>query len=135
MFRRGGNLVWRWPRTASWLQCDAGMRKLACMTRAALVVPVLVLVSGCGDRCKQAYDAGYKAGLAAGTLNATKAAKGTDAFAPEMEASAAAQPNWTSGPVFTEVCGGAGVDVGSSHIEPGESGCVRVFSDGRIERY
>lgn len=111
------------------------MRKLWPVGRAALVVTAVVFVSACGNGYQEAYEEGYEAGLAAGKLDAKKAVKVPEVCEPESEASAAAAPNWTSGPAFTEVCGGGGVDVGSTHIQPGESGCVRVFNDGRIERY
>lgn len=40
-----------------------------------------------------------------------------------------------SGTYSTEVCGGNGVDVNGKHHGPGKTGCVRVYSDGRIEKY
>lgn len=130
-----GDTVWWRLKISTCLQRDVNMRKLGLMGRATLVVAMSVFVLACGDGYQEAYDAGYDAGLAAGKLNATKAVKDPEACGPEPEASADAQPSWTSGPLFTAVCGGAGVDVGSTHIEPGESGCVRVFGDGRVERY
>lgn len=126
---------WSSGGSRMWLQLDVNMRKLGTIGRAALVVAVVEFVSACGNGYQEAYDAGYEAGLAAGTLDAKNAVKVPEACEPESEARAAAAPGWTSGPAFTEVCGGGGVDVGSTHIEPGEAGCVRVFNDGRIERY
>jgi hypothetical protein len=41
----------------------------------------------------------------------------------------------SSGVYSTEVCGGNGVDVNGKHHSAGKTGCVRVFSDGRIEKY
>ena len=35
----------------------------------------------------------------------------------------------------TEVCGGGGVNVGGRHYSSGQTGCVRVLSDGTVQRY
>ena len=40
-----------------------------------------------------------------------------------------------SGAYSTEVCGGNGVNVNGKHHSAGKTGCVRVYSDGRIEKY
>jgi succinate dehydrogenase/fumarate reductase-like Fe-S protein len=45
------------------------------------------------------------------------------------------QSTYTSGISSTSVCGGGGVEVNGKHHGAGKTGCVRVYSDGRIEKY
>ena len=105
---------------------------------ATLCCAISVLFVGCGNDCGDAYDAGYAAGMVAGSSRHDGIAQGAQSSQecpPDPATSAQPRTGWNAGPTSTEVCGGGGVDVGTDHIEPGDSGCVRVFGDGRIKRY
>lgn len=120
------------------LHRNGGTRKPARLMLVVLQVAISVSAGGCGNRCSDAYDAGYAAGLAAGSSRDSEAAQEVQKAQerkPDLSSGEQEASGWNSGPTATEVCGGGGVDIGTEHIEPGDSGCVRVFSDGRIERY
>lgn len=86
-----------------------------------LVVFILSLILyGCKDRYKEGYDIGYSDGVAI-TENRLK---------NEYE-----EKNNRLSVTSTEVCGGGGVNVNNKHYAGGKTGCVRVYSDGRVVRY
>lgn len=100
------------------------------MRRTLLVsflLPTLLL--GCKDRYQEGYEVGY--------------ADATDEVTQEMKAKCENEVNeareeartFSYGPTVTEVCGGAGINMNGKHIPPGKTGCVRAYSDGRVERY
>jgi hypothetical protein len=35
----------------------------------------------------------------------------------------------------TAACGGNGITLNGKHYSGGKTGCVKVYSDGRVERY
>lgn len=95
-----------------------------------LVVCLLPLsLLGCKDRYQEGYEAGY--------------ADATDEVTQEMRAKCESEVSeareescsYSYSSVVTETCGGAGVNFNGKYISPGKTGCVRVYSDGRIERY
>lgn len=94
---------------------------------------VLIALSGCSDR----YQEGYEQGFSDATTQATAVAeqKCQETIEQEMRSCRAAITNEVSSYVQTTVCGGGGVNVGKRHYASGKTGCVRVFSDGRVEQY
>ena len=93
-----------------------------------------LLTSACTDR----YQEGYEAGRIAGAIEARAASERACAIRV-AEAEQACQTNnrAQNSPSFvtTEVCGGTGVHLNGKHYPGGKTGCVRVYSDGRVVRY
>ena len=89
---------------------------------------------GCKDRFQEGYDAGYEDGSLQSKLIGEKQCE------ERLEAEKRSCRNlglsygYSSGS-STEVCGGGGVNLNGKHYEAGKTGCVRVFSDGRVVRY
>jgi hypothetical protein len=79
-----------------------------------LLLSAVVGVLGCRDRIEERYQAGYADGV-----EAERKAARIEPFR-----------NWT-----TTVCGGNGVTVNGTHVRGGPTGCVRVASDGTVQRY
>lgn len=98
----------------------------------AVALPLLVGCSG-------GYDDGYQAGFAAGFRSRDEEVAALREQGENCDSSGSSYSFGDSsaytGAVVTEVCGGGGVNVGKKHYAPGKTGCVRVFSDGRVERY
>ena len=98
-------------------------------TRCVLLL--FIGLTGCADRYQEGYTAGYEAGAAAARAREV-------AQCEEKQREQERQRTLFESPsaaVTTEVCGGAGVNVNGRHVSGGKSGCVRVFDDGRVERY
>lgn len=102
-------------------------------------ITLLFLVSlvsfGCSDRFKEEYEKGYQAGYAEGQYYAEKECdeklkKERTTCQEEIE-SLTRESSFSS----TEVCGGGGVNLNGRHYAGGKTGCVRVFSNGKVERY
>lgn len=94
----------------------------------------LSAIAGCKDRFQEGYEAGYSDGLSDGTDSAEN--KCTEKV--EEEKKACRDQSYltdTSSEVTTEVCGDAGVNANGKHYSGGKTGCVRVYSDGRVDRY
>ena len=91
---------------------------------------VIFTIAGCKDRYDEGYASGYVDGSAAGEkIGFEKAMDQRDAESSAIESYA------SSSYVTTEVCGGSGVNVNGKHYAGGKTGCVRVFSDGKVQRY
>lgn len=90
---------------------------------------VLVLLAGCNDRYEEGYRMGYSEGRSAGYAEAKKAAE------EEQERRQRMTSAFSASSVATQVCGGGGVTVNGRHHSPGKTGCVRVLSDGTVQRY
>lgn len=102
---------------------------------AKFLIPIfLLMLYGCKDR----YEEGFQEGFADGFDQATAIANGICSEKIEVEkqscSSKGRQDSFLGG-YSTEVCGGGGVNVGGKFYSGGKKGCVRVFSDGRVERY
>jgi len=81
--------------------------------------------------CKDKFDEGYRAGYSNGVLvTEEKLQKEYDEKIKKLENS-----NREFSISSTSVCGGGGVTVGSKHYEGGKTGCVKVYSDGKVVRY
>ncbi len=93
-----------------------------------LVISIVVLaLYGCKDRYQDGYDAGYAAGV---SFTETRLRSEYEEKLRNFEEKAN-RLSVTS----TEVCGGGGVNVNNKHYPGGKTGCVRVYSDGRVVRY
>jgi hypothetical protein len=91
---------------------------------------LVVCLAGCADKYQEGYAAGYEAGeVAARTRDAAQCEE------RQREQERLRTQSDSSAYVTTEVCGGAGVNVNGRHVAGGKTGCVRVFSDGRVQRY
>jgi len=92
----------------------------------------LFALSGCSR-----YEEGFKAGYSQGSADAetrVRADYEQRLAVLESEASSKSSASY-SATVQTEVCGGSGVNLNGKHYSGGKTGCVRVLSDGRVERY
>jgi hypothetical protein len=102
--------------------------ELLCLMKKYFVAVVLVtLLSGCSDRYQEGYDAGYSDGA----ITTEKRLK------REYEERLAEQKrdSFSYSSTSVETCGGAGVTVNGKHYQGGKTGCVRVYSDGRVRQY
>ncbi len=101
------------------------------MLRNAFVLwEAIFIMAGGKDRCDEGYVAGHADGSAAGEkigFEKAMAQHETESRAIERYDS----PTY----VATEVCGGSGVNVNGKHYAGGKTGCVRVLSDGTVQRY
>lgn len=101
-------------------------------TKLALSFCAFIFV-GCTDR----YEEGFQKGFADGFDQATAIHNTICSEKIEEEKRVCNAGNDFSSSFdgySTEVCGG-GVNVNGKYHSGGKTGCVRVFSDGRIERY
>lgn len=101
------------------------------MIRLLIVCLAATLVA-----CKDRFDEGYAAGYAEASAAVRKTVEEqceTKVRSCERAASSYTPPSFSS--VTTEVCGGGGVTFNGKHYKPGKTGCVRVFSDGRVQRW
>jgi hypothetical protein len=94
-----------------------------------LAVMCTVLLAACNDRYEEGYRSGYNDGVIAGEKLGLEKATAQQRMAPRYE------PVTESRSVSTSVCGGGGVNLNGKHIKPGKTGCVRVMSDGTVQRY
>ena len=104
-------------------------------SRQFFVLLVTLALFGCADRYQEAYDKGYQAGYVDGLNDEDKKCQARIEderdFCSNRLNSLMSTPSVTS----TEVCGGGGVNVNGRHYPGGKTGCVRVFSNGKVERY
>jgi hypothetical protein len=96
-----------------------------------LFITVLYLLAGCEDKYQKGYDKGYADGVAVTEIKFNELMQQEKDKVKSLER----QSNSYSNSYSTEVCGGNGVDVNGKHHSAGKTGCVRVHSDGRIEKY
>jgi hypothetical protein len=108
------------------------------IVRIVLFYSVVALIAisniGCKDRYQEGYDVGYAEGFSQAKIDAEK--RCIDSL--EEERSSCLDRSYSSGShsgYSTEVCGGGGVTANGKHYEGGKTGCVRVYSDGRVVRY
>jgi hypothetical protein len=95
------------------------------------VLLLVVCLTGCTDKYQEGYAAGYEEGEAA--ARAREVAR-CEEQQREQERHRT-QADSPSAYVTTDVCGGTGVNVNGRHVSGGSTGCVRVYSDGRFQRY
>lgn len=94
----------------------------------ALMVCSILLLVGCGNQTEEAYNSGFVDGF----REAEKVMKEKyENKLSELERSCSKSFGYSS----TEVCGGGGVNLNGKHYSGGKTGCVRVFEDGRVQRY
>ena len=91
----------------------------------SLLLPIILL--GCKDKYQEGYQIGYSDGVRS---MESKLEESEKKLQDEKRKS---QRTFSS--VSTEVCGGSGVNLNGKHYSGGKTGCVRVYSDGRIEKY
>lgn len=101
----------------------------------SMMVLAVAISAGCSDR----YDEGYWAGYAAALAEAQPTTDGLKAALDQCETAKGDAYSTGAGNILrsvtTQVCGGGGVTLNGNHVRPGKTGCVRVFSDGSVERY
>lgn len=100
--------------------------------KLVLVISSLIFV-GCTDRYEEGFQKGFADGFEQATaIQNTICSEKID----EQKRFCGATSEFSSGSggYSTEVCGG-GANVNGEHHKGGKTGCVRVFSDGRVERY
>ncbi len=86
--------------------------------------------------CSDKYEEGFQVGYAQGARDAEVKVRAEleqkiNALEREKSSSTSSYSSTTS----TEVCGGSGVNLNGKHYSGGKTGCVKVFSDGRVEKY
>jgi hypothetical protein len=102
--------------------------KILLITTCAVLTLTL---SGCKDKYKEGFDDGFVQGTASTEARLRKEMdEKIETLKRESERS-----TYNYGGLSTGVCGGGGVTVNGKHHSPGKTGCVRVHSDGRIEKY
>lgn len=100
------------------------------MTRSLPIFMILVTIvlTGCKDKFQEGYESGYADGV-----NATeqRLKKEYEEKISDLERKSRNSFSVTS----TSVCGGGGVNLNGKHYSGGKTGCVRAYSDGRVEKY
>jgi hypothetical protein len=96
-----------------------------------LFISIVILLAGCEDKYQKGYEAGYAEGA---LVTKNRLNELIELQAEKIRRLDGQSTSYSSG-YSTEVCGGNGVDVNGKHHSAGKTGCVRVFSDGRIEKY
>lgn len=102
------------------------------MGNFVLALCVFLFLSGCGDRYQEGHDAGFLDGFNAGSRSAHESCEQKIENAKDM-CEQYSRPTFST--YSTEVCGGSGTNVNGKFYSAGKTGCVRVYSDGRVERY
>lgn len=96
--------------------------------RTFYLVLLVLMASGCSDKIGDAYNSGFADGVKA---TEQRLQGEFERKLRDMERSCSNYGSSGS----TEVCGGNGVNVNGKHYSGGKTGCVRVFEDGRVQRY
>jgi hypothetical protein len=91
-------------------------------------------IVGCKDKYQEGYDQGYAEGLYQGKRDAEKQCEEKIDEEKKSCRDRSYSSSYSSS-YSTEVCGGGGVNLNGKHYEGGKTGCVRVYSDGRVVRY
>lgn len=99
------------------------------------IAPLLLIVLvGCKDRYQEGFQKGFKDGFDQATaITETICSEKIEKEKRSCAATSAYPSTFES--YSTEVCGGGGVNLNGKYHSGGKKGCVRVFSDGRVERY
>ena len=92
-----------------------------------LLISLSLLIVGCKDKYQEGYQVGFSEGVMA---TEAKLRQEYEEKIKRIEES-----NRQYSVTSTSVCGGGGVNVSGKHYEGGKTGCVKVYSDGRIVRY
>lgn len=108
--------------------------------KAFWTIPCLVVLI---SACTQETDAEHKQAYEAGYADASVKLKNVyERRVQEMEATHRREvevlKSQIPGPSLTqstEICGVDGANVNGRHIDGGKTGCVRMYSDGRYERF
>jgi hypothetical protein len=98
------------------------MNKLLIMS---LLVPTILI--GCKDKYREGYQIGYSDGVRSMESKLEESEKKLQEEKSKSQ--------YSFGSVSTQVCGGTGVNLNGKHYSGGKTGCVRVYSDGRVEKY
>ena len=96
-----------------------------------LFLSILIFLTGCEDKYQKGYETGYLEGVSV----TEKKLKEIIELQEEKIRRQERQSTYSPGVSSTSVCGGGGVEVNGKHHSAGKTGCVRVYSDGRIEKY
>ena len=99
------------------------------MNNKILFAGLLFLLTGCEDKYQEGYQQGYSEGA---SFAENKMNKECDEKLSKQEHDATSSSYSVTS---TEVCGGGGVNLNGKHYSGGKTGCVRAFSDGRVEKY
>ena len=94
------------------------------------MLSIFLLLVGCEDKYQKGYETGYLEGVSITEKRLNELIQLQEEKIYRLER----QSNYSSGVSSTSVCGG-GVEVNGKHHSAGKTGCVRVYSDGRIEKY
>ncbi|MFZ2738406.1 MAG: hypothetical protein WBI20_06570 [Burkholderiaceae bacterium] len=109
-----------------------------CWLKRALVFGLLSTgvfsIVGCKDRYQEGYDLGYAEGFSQAKIGVEKRCEERLDEEKKSCRDRSYSSAYSSG-YSTEVCGGAGVTANGKHYDGGKTGCVRVYSDGRVVRY
>lgn len=114
------------------------MERKIISTRRVLIYLIITLcvisTFGCKDRYQEGYDAGYAEGFSQAKVGVEE--RCVERLEEEKRScrNRSYSSSYSSG-YSTEVCGGGGVNANGKHYEGGKTGCVRVYSDGRVVRY
>ena len=93
-----------------------------------ICVFLIFSLSGCKDKYQEGYQSGYIDGV---YDTEKKLKKEYEEKISELERKKQNSFSVSS----TSVCGGGGVNLNGKHYSGGKTGCVRVYSDGRVEKY
>ena len=99
-------------------------------------VPSLLLIAslflvGCEAKYQEGYTAGYAQGVSETEGRLARKHEQELADANRRQSFPASYTSVTS----TNACGGNGINVNGKHYSGGKTGCVEVYSDGRVVRY
>lgn len=85
--------------------------------------------------CEAKYQEGYTAGYAQGVSETEgRLSRKYEQDLADAKRSQSFSPSYTS-VTSTSACGGNGINLNGKHYSGGKTGCVEVFSDGRVVRY
>lgn len=103
------------------------------MVKIILLLVFVLLFSGCEDKYQKGYAEGYQRGYSEGASDTEN--RMNKEFDEKLSKQELDDLTTSYSVRSTEVCGGGGVNVNGKHYSGGKTGCVRVYSDGRIEKY
>jgi len=103
------------------------------MVKIILLLVFVLLFSGCEDKYQKGYAEGYQRGYSEGASDTEN--RLNKEFDEKLSKQVLDELTTSYSVRATEVCGGGGVNVNGKHYSAGKTGCVRVYSDGRIEKY
>ncbi|WP_138514569.1 hypothetical protein [Rhodoferax bucti] len=101
--------------------------------RILVIMLAAVVLVACGDKYKDGYQDGYAQGSHDAEVR-VRADYEQQLSRIQGELSSKSSSSYSAS-TQSEVCGGSGVNFNGKHYSGGKTGCVRVLSDGRVERY